>query len=318
MGVISQSILKTGKGGQKVEGVILVKNYSVSLTKTGKEYISGQLQSGSMIPFKVWSSSEAFGVLKNNDLINKPCAVVGSFDDFGGTISIVINSIAIVDGYTPSQFFENKYDKKAYQSALKGLCNQYLSVRGNSLIDGILFSDKDLFSRFSEEFSAMSHHDNCMSGLLAHTYKVVNLVVWTIQMYPNILIDENGSLSKDRQDLLIIGSILHDIGKVMEMQFGVYQPNSAVTHRILGLDILYKYRDKIEGTYNSKWFRDLQSILVEHHGVYGDSCRTVVSYIVHMADMYDAGMTGLIQKCETPIVDTAGKKVKMDDFTLFI
>ena len=56
MSVISQKVIKEAKGGVPVKGVILVKGYSVKLTKNGKEYIEGQMQSGSVIPFKAWGA----------------------------------------------------------------------------------------------------------------------------------------------------------------------------------------------------------------------------------------------------------------------
>ena len=111
----------------------------------------------------------------------------------------------------------------------------------------------------------------------------------------------------------MIGSLLHDIGKTMEMNYGVYQPNSAISHRILGLDILYKYRADIESAYDEKWFRDLQSIIVEHHGEFADPCRTVVAYVVHKVDCFDSVMTCLAQSLdESMMTDTSGSSVRID------
>ncbi len=313
MSVISQKSIKEAKGGIPVNGVILVKGYSVKLTKNGKEYIEGQMQSGSLIPFKAWGQSTAFSMLKNNDFSNCPSMISGNFDEYNGTVSIVVDSIAAVEGYTPSQFLEVRYQKDAYANALKQIVQANTSEKGYSLASKILFDDAKLFDRFAEEFAAKSHHDNCKSGLMVHTFKVLCLMSWVLQTYPNLLTDGENKNSQDRKDLYMIGALLHDIGKTMEMNYGVYQPNSAISHRILGLDILYKYRADIESTYDEKWFRDLQSIMVEHHGEFADPCRTVVAYVVHKVDCFDSVMTGLAQSLdESMMTDTSGSSVRID------
>lgn len=313
MSVISQKVIKEAKGGVPVNGVILVKGYSVKLTKNGKEYIEGQMQSGSVIPFKAWGQSSAFSMLKNNDFSNCPSMISGSFDEYNGTVSIVVDTIVAVDGYTPSQFLEVRYQKDAYANALKQIVQANTSEKGYSLASKILFDDAELFDRFAKEFAAKSHHDNCKSGLMVHTFKVLCLMSWVLQTYPNLLTDGENKNSQDRKDLYMIGSLLHDIGKTMEMNYGVYQPNSAISHRILGLDILYKYRADIESAYDEKWFRDLQSIIVEHHGEFADPCRTVVAYVVHKVDCFDSVMTGLAQSLdESMMTDTSGSSVRID------
>ena len=133
MSVISQKVIKEAKGGVPVNGVILVKGYSVKLTKNCKEYIEGQMQSGSVIPFKAWGQSSAFSMLKNNDFSNCPSMISGSFDEYNGTVSIVVDTIVAVDGYTPSQFLEVRYQKDAYANALSRLCKQTHLRKGTLL-----------------------------------------------------------------------------------------------------------------------------------------------------------------------------------------
>lgn len=317
MEVVAQSVLKSGKEGQPVNGIVLIKGYTVKLTKNGKEYIEGQLQSGTIVPFKAWGQSAAFTQLKNSDFSNCPSYVVGSFNEYQGTVSVIIDTVSAVEGYQASQFLEVKYPKEAYIQATMDLVRNSVSEKGYTLADKMLFSDAELMSRFSEEFAAMTHHDNCKSGLMVHTYKVLCLLAWVLQTYPQLLVDESGGVSDNRKDLLVLGALLHDIGKTMEMQYGVYQPNSAISHRILGLDVLYKHRAEIESAYDEKWFRDLQSIIVEHHGEFGDPCKTVVSYVIHKVDMFDSVMTGLAQTIETSsVTDVSGTKVRIDGATL--
>lgn len=321
MSIITKSQLESGVNGQSISGVVLLKDYCKKLTKGGKDYIEGTLQSGAIMSFKVWSGTRAISKMLSANYSGLPCMISGEFSEYQGVVSMTINDIDSVAGFSQEQFLEERYNTNGYLTNLKNTLTSCVSEAGMSLLNKILFDDEDLVHKFSVEFAASNHHDNCKSGLLVHTYKVVMLVNWIVSVYPTVLIEETDSglvSSQNRKDLLFIGALLHDIGKVQEMNWGIYQPNSAVTHRVLGLDLLYKYKDLIIGTYNEKWFRDLQSIIVEHHGDYGDQCRTIVSYIISKADLLDSQMTGLEQNMKQASQNSVGYVVWQDKLPLTI
>ena len=314
MEVISQKTIKDSKVGDGVKGLAWVCGYTVKPTKSGKKYIDGQLQSGSTIPFKVWSDNSAFSNLSEYDFTDTPAYVTGEFNEYQGVKYINVQTIQAVDGYTKMQFMEQKYPTQSYATALINLTQSTVTAKGFDLLNKVLFGNTELWNRFTEEFAAMSVHDNCLSGLLVHTYKVCSILSWVLSTYPQLcVVDNTGTFSSDTKDNLFIGAVLHDIGKVQELNFGVYQPNSAATHCILGLDVLYQFRSEIEAAYGISGFRLLQSILVEHHNEYGDKCRTVLAYVVHMCDLLDARMTGLAQLIETQLQsDSTGFRVRFN------
>ena len=133
MNIISEEMLKKGQNKEAVSGVILVNSYNTALTKNGKEYITGQLQSGVNIPFKAWGNTSAFTELKNNDYNNVPSYISGSFDTFGGTVSITVDSINAVDGFTPDMFFQIKYNADAYLDALKTLTFKRMTEKAQKI-----------------------------------------------------------------------------------------------------------------------------------------------------------------------------------------
>lgn len=310
MEMITKEQLQQMTAGQQISGIILVKDYTIQLTKTGKEYIVGNLQSGIDVPFKAWGNSSAFPKFKGEAYENVPSYIVGNVDGYGGTNSIIIESIQAVEGYTPDQFFPIRYDIDAYWDALKGQIAKRVSDKGQVICNNILFDNEDLSKRFKNEFAAMSHHDNCKGGLLAHTYKVLNNIANIVTMYQGITV-RDGNVSQDFIDLLYIGALLHDVGKTVEMNFGVYQPKSIVTHNYLGLEFITPYKELIEQTYDELWYYNLVSILLQHHGDFEAPCRTVAAFIVHKADEFDSTLTLLSQSMES--VDNAtGSKVKFD------
>lgn len=319
MEVISSEFLKqllSGSvvAGTTVSGIILVNDYNVLLTKNKKEYISGTLLSGTRIDFKAWGSSNAFSKLKLEEYISTPAYITGTLDNYNGNISITVDDIQAVSGYSKDLFLETRYNVDAYYTALLKLMNNNVSDNAIKIVNSV-FTD-DIISSFKTEFAATSHHDNCKGGLLAHTYKCLSLLTWTLNMYKplySIPSDEGLTLSQDRKDLLYLGVLFHDIGKLKEMNLGVYQNCAKVSHRYLGVEYLLPCKDLIIEVYGDEWWYDLVSILLQHHDEFGDPCTTLVSYIVSRVDLYESRMTLLQQLMSEKLVSgSSGSKIYYD------
>lgn len=307
------SNLKSMPGGS-IAGVVLIKDYTVRLTKGGKEYIVGTVQSDATAPFKAWGNSSAFAALKNAAYENVPSYIVASVDDYDGQVSLILSSVQAVDGYTADQFLPVKYNIDAYWKALVDLVAGNVSPKGLEVCNRLLFANEPLASRFKVEFAAKSIHDNCKGGLLAHTYKVVSGVVRSISQYP-ALYSRDGVREQNFVDLLVIGALLHDIGKTVELDFGIYTPESIATHMYFGLEVLVQNKDFIVGTYDEDWYYQLVSIVLEHHGEFGERPKTVAAMVVHLHDVYEAKMTWLASLVEQT---KTGEKVKFDDYFLTV
>lgn len=303
MEIITQEQLKNLTANQPINGVVLIKDYKVQTTRNGKEYIVGNIQSGVDIGFKAWGNSGAFAKLKNEAYENVPTYIMATGDDYGGQMSLVLESVQAVDGYTPDQFFPIKYNIEAYWEALKKLVASEVTPKGQEICNKVLFNNAEIADRFKVEFAARSHHDNCKGGLLAHTYKVVTMVQRIISMYPGITA-KTGVQDPNMRDLLYVGALLHDVGKVREYQFGVYQPVSCVTHKFLGSEMLFAHKAEIVASYDEQWFYDLISIMLEHHGEFGEPPKTVVARVIFLADSFDAYMTDIMQAVEA--IDGSG------------
>lgn len=274
-----------------------MKDYSIQKTKNGKEYVNGKLMSGVTISFKAWGNSSAFTKLKTEAYENVPSYITATGDDFGGTMSLVVDSVQAVDGYTPDQFFAVKYNIDAYWEALKNLIATQVSSQGQALCNKVLFENAEVAERFKVEFAAASHHDNCKGGLLAHTYKVVALTRGVVTQYP-ALVTRDGQPQASLVDLLYIGALFHDLGKVREMEFGTYQPQSVVTHRYLGTEMIAEHKAEIVANYDEMWFYNLISMITEHHGEFGERCKSIYAQVLHWADCFDSNCTLLAQAVE--------------------
>lgn len=306
---ITKEIFTSTVVGGIISGDILVKDYSVALTKTGKEYIVGTLQAGEVIQFKAWGNSSAFSKFKNQSLSGCIMNITGTKDGYGGTDSIVIEGISESQETDISKFLENVYDIDTYWRSLINLVKDNVSMKGFALANKILFENTELKDRFCIEFAAMYHHDNVKAGLLAHTYKVVYLSVVLLGLYPALTYKEG------IKDIIVLGALFHDIGKTAEMYLGTYTEDAIVTHRYLGIEMLD--RDAIVEAYGEHGWLEFVSIMLQHHGSYDDKCRTIASYIVHVADLVDSRVMSVATDVKKLAgTDTKGKRVSIDDYKL--
>lgn len=309
MSIITKEMLQNLVEGSPITGTILLQGFSVQLTKTGKEYVIGTLTSGESISFKAWSSSNAFDIIKSaSNISGKAVSITGTVETYNGVQSIILSNVTVVEDADLSVFLEEKYDANAYWISLRNLVFNYISDTGKELANKTLFENEAVSDRFKIEFAAHSHHDAVKSGLLAHTYKVVQNTINILLTYPNL------AKTQDEKDLIILGALLHDIGKTIEYNLGNPQPLSFLTHRIVGIEMLDK--TLISSLYSEMWYYQLVAILVQHHGEYDDNCRTVASYIVHKADVMDSLFTDLNTALEKPIRGNTGDYVKAESYKL--
>ena len=152
-----------------------------------------------------------------------------------------------------------------------------------------LLGDRELMSRFKLAPAAKSMHHAYLGGLLEHSVSVAELTSVISSRYPDL----------DR-DLLIVGAVLHDIGKIHEFTYDLVIDYShegrLLGHMVLGVQIL---EDKIAGL---KKFPEEEALLLKHmilshHGETDLGAvrlpMTREAFVVHMADDLDAKMNSL-------------------------
>lgn len=289
----------THVNGEVISGLCVLKDAQRSLTKNNKPFYNGVIMSGKDVAIKIWDNSPAFGVIASNPaLVGEIVYIYGTWNEYNGNYSIIVETIREVEvDLDPASFYATKYDKETYWNALKKIVASVVSENGMKIANTTLFENEAVAEQFKEAFAAKSHHDNCKSGLLAHTYKLCYNASIVLQLYGEII----------DKDLLMLGCLFHDIGKIKEMKMGVYQPCSKVTHRYLGVEMLDK--QLICDLYGEDWYYELVAVLLQHHGEWGDPCKTVASRVVNLIDEYEAKLMLIKQAVEES--DNCGK-INMD------
>ena len=296
----------------KGEGLALLKNVSAGTTSTGKPKYTGILTNVEEVQFNVWSNSSAFRTLSEVNVVPGETFVNVSYSisKFG----FVIERVDVIedDSLNPDDYIFHKYtiheQSREYVEVLNTsgatsnaaiVINSILGIGTNNL----------MCSRFSLEYAALSNHDNCQTGLLAHTIKCLKIYNGIKGIYKNLFGDARIN------DLMVIGLVVHDCGKVFEMYNGTYQRYSYLTHRGLGVEHLLQYKALIIETYDEDFFYMLFSIVQQHHDEYGEGARTLYAYIAHVIDNVDATLSSFDEMIEDGkfTEDAAGKKLKLND-----
>lgn len=303
----------TGKpDNTPVAGLFIVKDYQKRETRNGSYYIEGTLEAKGVINFKAWGNSDAFVSLDGADYRGQVCYGGCSVNLYGGSLSLIMNSVKAVSlegtDISESSFYTSKYDGDKYFSGIVTLLKKNLADPSTLEVFKLLFSDPDILERFRVEFAAKNFHDNCKSGLVAHTYKVL-YISKVLKLYPEILKTE-GSL-----DLILLGCAIHDIGKVFEYTNGsILGVGKIVSHHTFGVEILLKHKQEIVDLKGEEFFYRLCAIVEQHHGEYEEEPRTIEAYIIHLIDKFESSLQLLDQKLEG--FDKNSSQVQINNFKL--
>ena len=205
---------------------------------------------------------------------------------------------------SPSEYdvadFIPSLDKKRIDE-LYGILKDEVENVGNDQLKALLksfFDDSKFVKDFIHSPSAITHHHNYVGGNLEHAVGVLRLCLNICDMYPGI----------DR-DLLVVGAILHDVGKLKEYQVTAAIDKTGegnfIGHIVMGDRWI---REKILGLRkNGKDFDvDLENrichLILSHHGryEYGSPRLPMIleACILHQADLMDSQVKNYIQSME--------------------
>lgn len=290
-----EEVKKLGDGSPFDCLIVLIKDYSVATTKTGNKYISGTCLSEDQFGFKIWDGvlTKMFSEVSHRSKLFK---VAGKTDYYGGNFSIVISEVVEQEG-NPLEFMEKVYDKDLLWTKLNKILSDNMSNQGYQLFNEIISPYKE---DFMLEVAAISFHDNFLSGLLAHTYKMCAILHISLKLY-------NEMMKSCDKDLLFLACAIHDIGKIKEYKYGARSEISYAVHTTLGVEIISGFKSKIVESYGEKWYYRLLSVVTQHHGEFGDNPRTVEAYIIHLVDYFESQMQLINQNLPLDGVKSIGK-----------
>ncbi len=298
-------------GSSFENSVVYISSCSISKKKDGTDFVRGKLIDGRVaVDFKFWNIKTLQG-REAEDLVNKLFYVTGLVRTYNGKWDLSISSISEVNEgeYSLSDFIPTA-DIASLSKEFNTTVNRVLSASAKKVLLTIL-KDTDVWSRFKEEYAGSSMHDAQVGGLFNHTMKMLRLTEVLVENEPRFELLENF------KDMLYLSVILHDVGKVYEMKNGEYQENSFVTHRILGIELLYRHKEAFIENFEDgeNFYYEIVSVLQGHHNEFGDKANTVLALIVHMIDMLESQTTGIFDRIERKeyMESKTGMRMKIHD-----
>ena len=280
-----------------IKGISILSSYSPQTAKNGKEYYNGTLKAQGNLEFKVWGGT-LFDQLKAEDYTGVPVYIEAEVNVWNDTKSLILKKVVAVDvddlGIDITPLDPTKYDIAANEKEFYALLKEELSPNGFELFKRIY---NRIRKEFRSEYAAVKIHDAYRGGLLAHTLKMLKVLQFVWNTYPNIRENMN-------KDLVFIGLAVHDMGKILEYNNGTRTEIAFATHNFLGQEILFEFKkDIVEGfeapvkgsdeaivvePFGSDFYYRLQAIIQQHHGEFGEPCHTIESYLVHLVDMFES------------------------------
>ncbi len=236
--------------------IFLVQKFKQSKTKNGKLYFDLILTDKTgEISAKVWED-----YIENCDQVEQGNIVKISAEvqEFNNTLQLVISKMRIISDFDVEDFLPvSKYNlDEQYQILLNHISNvqnDYL----RKLLKNIA-KDKKVKSLLVKGVGAEKAHHSFLGGLVEHINEIIEFSKPVCIAYPEI----------DR-DLLLAGIILHDIGKIFELEItsGIQRTRQGylIGHIILGVQLVEEHIKKIKGF--PKILRDkILHLIISHHG----------------------------------------------------
>lgn len=270
--------------GERIVETYLCKQKSILKTRGGKSYYSLKLQDKTgTVDAKVWDLNDGIHAFEAHDYIRIDATVV----TFQNECQLNVKKIRRCN--------EGEYDPKDYipvserniDEMFTELIKYVDSVKDKhikKLLESFFKEDKEFIKKFKFHSAAKNVHHGYMGGLLEHTLSVVEICNFLAPKYRHV-----------NRDLLMVGAMLHDIGKVEELSplpLNDYTDEGQLTgHIIIGLEKTITKMCKLDG-FPEETSRLIKHIILSHHGEleYGSPKvpQTIEAMIVHCADNMDA------------------------------
>lgn len=251
------------KEGDKIEDIFVVK-IKKSMAPYSKGFYFSLLlsdDSGGNIEYKYWGDSDEneirnlFKTIKEDSVIK----ITGMIVSYKNKLQISSDILSELRILKPEEYEADfiRVSKKDIEEMYKILLSKINSIENQSFKKLLLDIFEEVGEKFKNQAGAISIHHNWRGGLLEHTLEVIGYCERSVEFFSEL-----------NRDLLLTGAILHDVGKIEEMEMTTRikgsQKGQFVGHLVLGLNFVSK---KLEETGLDEVTKNqILHLLVSHHG----------------------------------------------------
>jgi 3'-5' exoribonuclease len=255
--------------------------------KSGENYLRLVLGDGErQVKAVMWENfSELIPSLKTGAVVK----IQGIVRNFKNEIQVNVQRIREATAGEPqSEEFlpRSRFDVNELLLSLEGLIDTIHSPYLRNLLASF-YRDEETRKKICQAPAGRKLHHNTVGGLLEHTVTVTRLCEQMCLLYPEL-----------KRDLLIAAALLHDIGKLVELDascFDYSDEGRLLGHLFLGGRMVLEHSGKIQPE-NEFEKMELLHAMLAHHGTHewGSPIvpMTLEAIALHYADNLDAKIAG--------------------------
>ncbi len=280
----------------QVDQTFLATHKQLRPNRNGQLYLQVELADKSgTITGRLWNASdEDYGAFEDGDYVR----VEGNTQLYSGSLQLIVTAIERAD---PRTIDEREFQVLTANDLIRleaELATLLGTLRPGPLqtLAGEILADADLVAALKRTPAGVKHHHAYAGGLLDHLVNLMRLADRVAPLYP----------AMDR-DLLLVGVLVHDIGKVRELEsrqgFSYTDEGQLLGHVLLGLEIVDAKIRGIEARTGQPFDPEaavrVKHMIASHHGQYEFGSpklpMTLEAVALHHLDHLDAKMAGTIQ-----------------------
>ena len=272
-----------------VDAPFLVREKILAMAKNGRPYLTLKLMDRTgEVEGKIWDQvDELSACFDKNDFVK----IAAKASVYLGKMQLVIQQLTPLHetdidlgDYLPTTHRSIAEMVAELQALVTSLSDQPLRSLMESLLDDPVF-----MRRYSQAPAAKSMHHVYLGGLLEHSLAVAALAEDICRRYPGL----------DR-DLLLVGALLHDVGKIDELSydrsFQYTDAGKLLGHIMIGVELINQKIRSIE-RFPERTALLLKHLMLSHHGQYeyGSPKRpkTMEAVILNFLDDLDSKINGV-------------------------
>lgn len=280
--------VKDLKINETIDSVFIVKQKQIMTSKnTGNSFAVLKLSDRTgEVEAKMWDNLETLEPVAEGAFLR----VYATVSEYNKKYQLTIKKIKLAEEkeYQIEDFI--RYTAKNVEEMFKNLLAIIESFTDNDLKKLLLdfMQDKEIAAKYKKAPAAVAMHSACIGGLLEHVDSMLQLGLFVAAQYPAI-----------KRDFLLAGIILHDIGKIEELEyasaFKYSDAGKLLGHIAIGFQMLAERIKKIPNFPDEKKLM-LEHLILAHHGEaeFGSprTPMTLEAIALYQLDNLEAKITG--------------------------
>jgi 3'-5' exoribonuclease len=275
--------------GDGISDVFVLAEKSMAHKRDGNPFLNVVLADNSgQIKGVIWDNvTQIASGVAAGDFVR----ITAQAGEYRGMLQLVVKSMSPVSAadVAPEDFLPaSARDADKMFERLKAVTDSITSPGLRSLMDAC-WNDTDLVRRFKRAPAAKKMHHAYLGGLIEHTLSMALLADKVAGHYSGV----------DR-DLLIVGAVLHDMGKIRELTYDVAidytDEGRLLSHITIGLEIV---QAKIQSLpeISPEQAALVKHMIVSHHGAreFGspEPPKTIEAVLLNYIDEIDSRVNGI-------------------------